>query len=171
MNEVIMNSPRWYRVPMVWLLIAFPLAAVIGGVITAMLAINTDDGLVVDDYYRQGKEINRTIARDQAAAALGFTARLALDPATAVVRVKLSSTRGTALPEGLDLKLWHATRSGLDRAVMLARTPAGDYQGGVAALAPGRWNLELSAGDWRLLGSLHAPADRAADLLPGVNGQ
>ncbi len=164
-----MNPAPWYRVPMVWLLIFFPLAAVIGGVVTAVIAIRTDDGLVVDDYYRQGKEINRTLARDLAAAKLGFTARLELDQAASLARVKLRSTRGTALPGQLDLKLWHATRSGQDRAILLARTPGGDYQAGVPALTPGRWNLELSSGDWRLVGSLHAPANRGADLVPGVS--
>ncbi len=51
----------WYREPYVWLLIAIPACAVVAGFVTLALAIATDDGLVVDDYYWQGKQINRVL--------------------------------------------------------------------------------------------------------------
>jgi hypothetical protein len=79
----------WYRYPWVWLMIAFPLAAVIGGIVTIYLAVTTSDGLVVDDYYRHGKTINRVLARDRAAAEHGLEARIALDAANNRVTVQL----------------------------------------------------------------------------------
>ncbi len=39
----------WYREPWVWLVIAFPSAAVIGCAITIWLALSNPDFLVVDD--------------------------------------------------------------------------------------------------------------------------
>ena len=70
MNQSINNpSDRdtrpWYSHPYVWMVIAFPLAAVIAGFITLTLAIQSDTGLVVDDYYRKGQAINQIIERDQ----------------------------------------------------------------------------------------------------------
>ena len=62
------NSTPWHKEHYVWLIIFFPLLAVVGGIITFILAINSNDGLVVDDYYKQGLEINRTLERDQNAA-------------------------------------------------------------------------------------------------------
>ena len=70
-----MKKP-WYREPFVWLVILFPASAVIGGMITISLAISSDDGLVVDDYYKRGLEINRTLERDKAAARHGIQATL-----------------------------------------------------------------------------------------------
>ena len=52
------DTKRWYAEPWVWLLIALPMTAVIGGMITIYLAVTTSDGLVVDDYYKRGKAIN-----------------------------------------------------------------------------------------------------------------
>ncbi|HRJ64128.1 MAG TPA: FixH family protein, partial [Brevundimonas sp.] len=45
-----------------------PGLVVIAGVVTAWIAFSGADGLVADDYYKQGLGINRTIARDARAA-------------------------------------------------------------------------------------------------------
>ena len=71
-NTIMLNNESqqvlpWYKESYVWLLIFFPLLAVIGGIVTTILAVQSDDGLVVDDYYKQGLEINRTLERDQVA--------------------------------------------------------------------------------------------------------
>ncbi len=44
----------WYRYKLVWMIIAIPAASVIAGINMIYLAVNTDDGLVVDDYYKEG---------------------------------------------------------------------------------------------------------------------
>ena len=75
------NGVRCYREPFVWLLIAFPATAVVVGFTLLGLAIYSDDGMVEDDYYRKGKEINRVLARDQAAAKHGLESTLAFDTA------------------------------------------------------------------------------------------
>ena len=65
---------NWKREPLVWMLIAIPLAAVIMGVVMLTLAIQSYSGLVVDDYYKKGKQINRVLARDRFAYELGLAA-------------------------------------------------------------------------------------------------
>ena len=66
LTAVMSEKKPWYAEPWVWLMISFPLAAVIGGMITIYLAVLTSDGLVVDDYYKRGKAINVDLARDRA---------------------------------------------------------------------------------------------------------
>ena len=90
------RHPPWHREPLVWLVIAFPLAAVIGGFATLYLAIRSWDGLVVDDYYKKGLEINKVLARDELAQQSGYTASVAVDDAT--VTVRLGSAQGKPLP-------------------------------------------------------------------------
>ena len=64
----------WYREPWPWILAAGPLIVVIAGIYTAWLAVQSNDGLVTDDYYRKGLAANQTIARSDEAARMGLPA-------------------------------------------------------------------------------------------------
>jgi len=156
----------WYRQPLVWMLIAIPVSAVLMGVVIIVLAIRTDDGLVVDDYYRRGKEINRVIVRDEAAARYGVAASINLDTGKQTVIVKFSKGRLPELPSRLDLSFYHATRSGVDRKVQIVPTREGYYYGLLPDLPPGRWHAQLEGGDWRLTGSLVLPGEHHLELRP-----
>lgn len=64
-------SKSWWHFGYVWLIIAGPLIVVIASFITLYLAISRPD-YVIDDYYRKGMEINKTLdaQRDGLAPAL-----------------------------------------------------------------------------------------------------
>lgn len=156
----------WYREPLVWMVIAIPFTAVAMGVLILVLAIRSDDGLVVDDYYRQGKQINRVLARDRAAAARGVQGRVELDDARQQVLIRLTATDPAAIPDPVELKFLHATRGGFDKIMVLARDADGAYRAPLPTLAPGRWNLQLSAQDWRLTGTLGVPGESTIALQP-----
>lgn len=160
----------WHRVPFVWLLIALPLAAVIGSFTTLWLAIRSDDGLVEDDYYRRGKEINLVLARDQAAAGLGLSGRVEFDAARQFLVVRLDAREDMNLPPQVEFKLLHATRAGLDRVLILPRLRSATYETPLPELAPGRWNLQLAAQGWRLTGTLSVPGAGRATLTPSLPG-
>jgi hypothetical protein len=151
------DSARWYREPFVWLLVSLPLAAVVGGFVTLALAIHTDDGLVVDDYYRKGREINRVLARDDVALRLHIASDIEFDAERRLVRAQISGGRGFERPAQLHLRLMHATRGGFDREFNLDRTADGSYHGLLPSLPPGRWHVQLEAADWRLVGSAVFP--------------
>lgn len=61
------NIKPWHKEHYVWLIIFFPMLAVIAGIVITILAVQSNDSLVVDDYYKQGLEINRVLERDQSA--------------------------------------------------------------------------------------------------------
>jgi len=157
---------RWYRVPFVWLLVAFPLAAVVAGFVTLGLAIRSDDGVVEDDYYRKGKEINRVLARDRAAARLGLESTLELSAAPRQLALRLRAKPEAPLPPAVEVRFLHATRAGLDKRLVVPRTGDGAYRAPLPALEPGRWNVQLAAHDWRLVGSLHVPGESRLQLRP-----
>lgn len=56
----------WWREPMMWLVVGGPLAVIAAGAATITLAIQRPDPLVAEDYYRQGIEINKTLAAEAA---------------------------------------------------------------------------------------------------------
>jgi len=157
----------WYREPLVWMLIAFPLTAVVAGIATYIIADRTRDGLVVDDYYKQGKEINLSLARDHAAQQLGLKGEVVLAPGSQQVQLSLEAKPGSVLPSVVSLRWLHGTRSGFDRTQQLRRQPDGRYRADLPELAPGHWYVQLEAQDWRLQGSLRVPAEMRVALTPG----
>ena len=149
----------WYREPLVWMVLAIPATAVLGGVVMLVLAHLTWDGLVADDYYRQGMQINRSLARDAEAARLGLAATLTF-PAPGVVEARLADAHGTAAAGGerLTLRFAHATRSGADVRVRLIRSADGGWRGALPPLPPGKWYAELGNERWRLAAPVRIPA-------------
>ncbi len=160
--------PPWYKQPYVWLLITFPAAAVLGGIVTIYIAVLTDDGLVTDDYYKRGLQINRSLARDRLADKMDLSATVDWAAAESRLAVVLAAKDMHALPAQLQLRLFHSTRGGLDQAMLLPQTAAGRYGGRAPDLAPGAWNIELGTSDWRLLGRMEVPGPRRVELVPVV---
>lgn len=165
MNEPVRTERPlpWYQVPVMWLVVLTPLVAVLGGLVTLYLAATTYDGLVVDDYYRYGKEINRVLARDEAAARRGLSARLVLEREARLVEVRL---RGVHSPQQLEVRFLHATRAGHDRFLLLPRMADGVYRGALPELAAGYWNVQIAAEDWRLVGRMRLPDEQHVEIGP-----
>jgi len=158
----------WYREPIMWLVIAFPLTAVIVGFVSLALAIRSDDGMVEDDYYKQGMTINRVLARDKAAAAGDLTGTVELDTAQHELLVRLTARQALALPDNIEIKLMHATRAGFDRSLVLPRHADGTYRAPLPEFVPGHWAVQLTAQDWRLTGSLFMPGDNRLVMRPAI---
>ena len=66
------STVPWYREPWPWLLMLGPAGAIIAGAFTVWLAVVHEDGLVADDYYKQGLAINKVIRRQSQAVQLGL---------------------------------------------------------------------------------------------------
>jgi len=62
-NKVPGHALSWWKYGYLWLVIAGPVVVVIASFVTLFIALMTPDPLVVDDYYRQGIEINKTLDR------------------------------------------------------------------------------------------------------------
>lgn len=153
---------RWYQHRSPWLLMLGPAIVVVAGLTTAWLAIDTDDGLVVEDYYKEGKAINRVLKREQAALALGLAATVRFEAAGHLLRVSLNAREaGAALPATIEVLFSHPTRAGEDRSVRLQRAPDGDYV--ATATPPGEavWHVLVQDpdGEWRLAGRWPAEAE------------
>lgn len=158
----------WYREPWPWLLMAGPVAVIVAGIATTWIAVVSSDGLVVDDYYKQGLAINQTLERSALAAARGYRAEAALTGDGHSISLRLVSDAAAPLPETLQLHITHPTRAGRDGLVLLRQRGPGLYEGAVPALTAGRWILILEdrQSSWRLGGTVTLPAQTAITLLP-----
>lgn len=155
----------WYKEPWPWILMAGPGIVVVAGFVTAWLAATSDDGLVTDDYYKQGMTVNQRLHRDQQANALGLRADVMRSGLG--VRLLLGSEGGAKLPEVLTLKLAHPTRAGQDQLLEMVSEGQGFYSGKMTADVSGRWlvSIEDPAGEWRLQGEWHADSVEPLRLL------
>lgn len=117
----------WYKEPWPWILMAPPAAAVLAGIATLWIAVVGADGLVAEDYYRQGLGINKVIAREERARTLGIAAQIEMGEGR--IRVRLDG----AAPEALFAHLAHRTRAGYDQRLRLARV-ADAYEAEVAQI-------------------------------------
>ncbi len=140
----------WHREYYVWMVIFFPMLAVVAGIYTIHLAITSDDGLVVDDYYKKGLEINRTLERDQVASSYDLTADVSFEPALKEVIIVLSANNNFSYPETIEAVFLNATRAGLDETARLIHTGGQVYRGQLPALTTGKWYLQLQDDNWRL---------------------
>ena len=159
------DTRPWFRQPWPWLLMVMPVTSLILGVVMVYLAITTDDGLVVDDYYRQGRVIDQTIARSKHAAELGLVAEMRVGAED--VRIDLGARDGVPLPQELVLTIAHPTRAGFDQVIRLDGE-GGRYAGRVAPLAIGRWLIQIEDSEraWRLRGEVTLPDETRVTILP-----
>lgn len=153
----------WYRQAWPWFLISLPATAVVGGIITAVLAVRTYDGPVTADYYKQGLAINEEVARADTARDLSLQARVEIAGFADGDRVRVALESSRALPPeaALRLRLAHPGRPAEDRLAVLARVdvdadnrravyvgtlqaPAGPLGGAVS------WQVILESPTWRI---------------------
>jgi hypothetical protein len=145
-----------------------PAATVVAGIVTIVLAVRSDDGVVAADYYKRGLAINTELSRTQKARDLGLGAAVRIDGQSAGDRIRVRLQARTELPQEatLQLRLLHSGRSGADRTAVLARLrfdrQSAEYGGtwkedgaeGTPVGAGAR--LVIEAPGWRLDGALPA---------------
>lgn len=147
------NKP-WYHYRLVWMMIAIPVTAIIMGVIMIWLAIDTDDGLVIDDYYKHGLEINQDISRSTKAADLGLSAsvefnRMGSSDGVKMFRVNFNKGLLDSYPTKLQLNLQHATRENSDVSVVLNHGIDDQYIGYTKEpISEGVWYFEIADQSW-----------------------
>jgi hypothetical protein len=139
-------SLSWYRQLWPWLLISGPATVLVAGAATMWIAFATADGLVAEDYYKQGLAINKRLAREEAARRLGISAAIAFREDR--IRVQLKG----AAPEALFVHLAHATRAGNDLRLRLTPVADGAYEAALGNLPRGHWRVvvEDPRGTWRI---------------------
>ncbi len=148
----------WFNEPMVWMVIAIPFSAVLVGSFMLTMSIKSYDGLVVDDYYKQGKEINRVLTRNENARRYNLTATVSMSQSGQLV-VGLHHSDDFSLPENIEFKFLHRTRAGKDQVHQLTRYADGLYRISLPQELDGIWKIQLETGDWRIVGNATLPQD------------
>lgn len=160
-------SRPWYRQPWFWFLVLFPAMSVTYCIIAITIAINTQSSMVVDDYSKQGRGINQSLARDTRASELGLEADIQQSERQLEINLK-SQSDTLDEPDYLVLQLFHPTLGERDRVIQLTSVGSGVYRGQITGKLDGRWYLDLSgpSSDWRIKGEGNFPMESGMQLRP-----
>ncbi len=155
---------RWYQIPIVWLVVGIPLVSIVVTLSIVWISVKTFDGVVVDDYYRKGLEINRELARDRNAKSISLEANASI--VDGQLHFELRSDSNVSWPDKLELGFYHPTVSNRDILVTLNHEGSGQYSAPPLQLAFGKWNVITGTEIWRLKGTLYHPAEKGFSLKP-----
>ncbi len=156
----------WYKERWPWILMAGPAIVIVAGIITLWLAVVSNDGLVSDDYYKEGLAVNQQIKRDQGAVKLGLSANLMRSGEKLRLLLATETEGAVVLPQEVAVKFTHPTRAGEDQLVVMKSLGGGMYAGDLKAGIGGRWivSLEDTKGEWRLQSEWIADSGEALQL-------
>jgi len=149
-----LNPPPWYKQFWPWFLISLPASVVVASMFTIKIAVDSDDGLVSKDYYKEGKAIHMDASARQKARDLGIVANIDFAQQEQVIRVVIDS-ESLAAVGALQLALRHPTRADKDSLLDLKPVDPTTYEAPMPDLtSTHNWNVELIAADagWELRG-------------------
>jgi uncharacterized protein len=150
---------RWQHEPMLWMVIALPLLAVLGSAISVSLAFIHADTVLGDGARNDELSIRRDDSADAAARALGVSATLAADKGLWVVHLTPGSA---ALPDQLVVTLSDPHDPRNDQRLRYPRQVAHDYVGPSPHL---RWHQSADSNPSQRVDIEIAPLDHSWRLL------
>lgn len=163
------DTKPWYKHFWPWLVIFFPMTAVVAGIATVIIAYKTDDGLVEEEYYKQGLLINFSKKMDQHALELGLNGYMRVDTKAGEIYVLVEEASKEADLTTMTITLKHATRAEMDQTILLDALNDKEFSGPLEGLAAGKWNVSVVASDsWRLTGKFKYPDRVDTKLKPNT---
>ncbi|GGC70109.1 FixH family protein [Undibacterium terreum] len=157
----------WFKHPWLWFLLAPPIISVVAGSYMASVAYRSQDAMVVDDYYKEGKAINQDLRRDKAAVALHLNALMNYDAARGIVNGRMNPIK--AIHGGnLTVKFIHPTQPSKDLAIATHVDEAGNFSLVLPMLDRALWQVTLEDQEhqWRLSGVWNWPQQQGMELDP-----
>lgn len=152
----IKDNKKWYKQFWPWFLITIPVCSMILSFNMLRFAFDGQDAMVVDDYYKQGKAINISLEKIQAAKALNIETQLIVNEQDISLRfIHGAPETGAALR----LAFYHVTQAPKDQTVDLFRDAQGIYRGSTERDLTGKWQVALTPHDkeWKVQQTLSFP--------------
>ncbi len=155
----------WYKQFWPWFLIVVPFTSMVLSLTMLNFAFNTEDSMVIDDYYKEGKGINLKLQKIERAKRLNISAQA--EVTDAAISVRLISGE-LAAGEVLTLSFFHATQDYKDFTVTLLPDAQGGFRAPLDKGLSGKWQLSLEplSQDWKIQQTISFPQSTAFTLTP-----
>lgn len=140
---------RWYKEPMMLLVIGIPLLSIGWGFVMLTLAVDGADSLVSDSYYKDGVSYTQNEEQDQRARDLLAEADVRFEGDRILVTLSEAMPQ---MPTVLRLQLGHPTIEERDATAMLQQTSDNQFLGMNTLTLPQKRHLWLTSPEqgWRL---------------------
>jgi len=141
------TQKAWFKQFWPWFLILLPMAAVIAGISTVIIATSNKPDMVVDDYYTKGKAINRDLTLLENAQQRNITAVVTQTKQRFTVHLT-----GVKDNSAIRFSLSHATLANRDISLLLSADGKGDFHFDAHSNLTGKWQLRIEPFNtsWRL---------------------
>ncbi|WOT03619.1 FixH family protein [Shewanella youngdeokensis] len=138
----------WYKQFWPWFLIVLPLCAVAASINLLFIAINNQDPLVSEDYYKEGKGINMDLRKIKYAKQLGMNYLLEFNDKY----VELSQQGGDKYQAALSVGFFHPTIATKDFNQIVTADANGIYRIEIDQSLIGSWEVRVEGYDqtWRI---------------------
>ncbi|MGI9232682.1 MAG: FixH family protein [Woeseiaceae bacterium] len=152
------DTKPWYRQFWPWFIIALPAAAVVGGLTTVWISLQTTDSLVVQSDDGMQIVAERRVMAERLAAELNLAAALDINLESGAILATMRSGALESIPVALQLEFSHPAFANRDQQITLNSAPpdeAGNpvWSGHFVSVPNGRWYVTLTSDDdWRLAG-------------------
>jgi uncharacterized protein len=134
------RKPAW-REPGFWLVMAPLLLVLVVSIGTVSLAFRVADDRVQDDYFKQGRMINKDFDLEQNALDLAVEGTLQFDFSRAEVRAELDAQ---IQPGELHLTFSHPVDATRDKTLILHRIGEREFRADLPQVFEGHWYLVIS---------------------------
>lgn len=164
-NESYEQALPWYKQFWPWFLISIPLSAVVAGIITIYISIQSKDDLVNEQYYKRGIAINHDFAQAKRAHELNLEGDLSIDAKQHQLKINLSQDIGL---NPLTLRFRHAAFEKHDFSLTVTPINSHTLITPKPNLAQGKWYIYLESTEqsWLLRGRLNWPEQNQLILQP-----
>ena len=144
----------WYKVRVVWLMLAMFAVLVAASIITIYLAGEDFDGTVATEYVKKDLAIELATPKSEQARALGLRATVFMDHSKNKILVQMHPA--LSAPH-LKLSIIHPTRQAEDQHILLRSEGQSHYRGSFGELASPYGYLQLQDKDetWQVGGDWH----------------
>jgi hypothetical protein len=159
-----------WRNPALWLMVGLPLAAVVAGIATVVIAVRAGGSDAIPDDVRRTAQVQTVeLGPDERAAERRLSAVLSVQEDAVDVLV---ATGDFDRSKPLTLSLQHPVDGQQDLALVLRPNARGGWSAPHALDGGHAWRVQLSdaAGTWRLLARLPA-GQRGVLLRPALGGE
>ncbi len=165
------DTKPWYRQFWPWFIIALPASAVVGGLTTVWIALQTTDSLVVHAEDGVRKAADRRISAQRLASEMGLAALIDINPDTGAVSAVMRSGDLVDVPVALEFELSHPAFADRDQVITLNKAQPDEngnpvWVGHFLTVPDGRFYAVLKHGEqWRL--SAEWRGETSLTLRPG----
>lgn len=153
-------QPPWYKQFWPWFIIFFPASAVVAGIATVIIAVQNQDTLVEDNWYKDGLAINQRLDKQNLAIALNISGHVTVNRDNNQLALTVKNVDG--LEHSLiDISFIHPTQPEKDAAFQAFYTPKGFYVAQLPSIPKGYFHLRIGGEniDWQLNGGINFSND------------